>query len=108
MSTRVMLDRLYCFHTQISFDAGLSKADRPAFVRLSGVLTAPASRSWKFFIMGSSAAVLGKNGLFIAELHLMVNNNKQQIRHSFLATTFETQSFSDGAICVEIYLRTCR
>lgn len=67
-----MLDLLSCFHTQIRVDAGLPKADRPAFVWLSGVLTVPASRSWKSFIRltGSSAAVLGKNGLFIAELHL--------------------------------------
>lgn len=61
MSTRAMLDLFYCFHTQISVDAGLSKADRPAFVRLSGVLTVPASRSWESFIRltGSSAAVMG-------------------------------------------------
>lgn len=89
VSTRAMLDLIYCFHTQISVDVGLSKADQPAFVWLSGVLAVPASRSWKSFIRltGSSAAVLGKNGLFIAELHLMgaqqTDSNAEKTNHVF-------------------------
>lgn len=71
-----MLDLLYCF--QISVDAGLSKADRPAFVRLPGVLTVPASRSWESLVRltGSSAARWAK--MVYSELDFISDNSRQQ------------------------------